>query len=166
MERSFSRSLSTLISKPPIIGIAVLIVVFAGLWIDVPKAGGDNNNFYSDIIRFENVATKIHQNYVEEMKSEELIDNGINGLMRTLDPHTSYFKPDQYEELKIHTEGKFGGLGIQISIRDKVLTVMTPISGARVSSPETRSSLSMENQPRESPSTKRWESCAANPALK
>jgi carboxyl-terminal processing protease len=129
MAKSFSRSLSALIAKPPIVGIAVLIIVFAGLWIDVPKAGGENNNFYSDIIRFENVATKIHQNYVEEMKSEELIDNGINGLMRTLDPHTSYFKPDQYEELKIHTEGKFGGLGIQISIRDKVLTVMTPISG-------------------------------------
>jgi carboxyl-terminal processing protease len=129
MAKSFSRSLSTLIAKPPFIGFVVLIIVFAGLWIDVPKAGGENNNFYSDIIRFENVATKIHQNYVEEMKSEELIDNGINGLMRGLDPHTSYFKADQYEELKIHTEGKFGGLGIQISIRDKVLTVMTPISG-------------------------------------
>jgi carboxyl-terminal processing protease len=129
MANSFNRSLSQVLQKPPLAGVAVLIVVVTGIWIDVPTAKNDSDNFYSDIIRFENVATKIHQNYVEDMKSEELIDNGIKGLLRTLDPHTSYFKRDQYEELKIHTEGKFGGLGIQISIRDKVLTVMTPISG-------------------------------------
>jgi carboxyl-terminal processing protease len=129
MANPLSRFVAKLIARPPLIGITVLIIVFTGLWIDIPNAGSESNNFYSDIIRFENVATKIHQNYVEEMKSEELIDNGINGLIRMLDPHTSYFKADQYEELKIHTEGKFGGLGIQISIRDKILTVMTPISG-------------------------------------
>ncbi|MBN1128703.1 MAG: S41 family peptidase, partial [Chitinispirillaceae bacterium] len=129
MANTFTRSLSKTMAKPPLVGIAVLVVVFTGLWIDVPTAGNEGNNFYSDIIRFENVATKIHQNYVDEMKSGELLDNGINGMLRILDPHTSYFKADQYEELKIHTEGKFGGLGIQISIRDKILTVMTPISG-------------------------------------
>ncbi|MBN1129764.1 MAG: S41 family peptidase, partial [Chitinispirillaceae bacterium] len=129
MANSFNRSLSRMLQKPPIVGVAVLFVVVMGIWIDVPTAKGDSDNFYSDIIRFENVATKIHQNYVEDMQSDELIDNGIKGLLRTLDPHTSYFKRDQYEELKIHTEGKFGGLGIQISIRNKVLTVMTPISG-------------------------------------
>jgi carboxyl-terminal processing protease len=50
-------------------------------------------------------------------------------MMQALDPHTSYFEAKEYEDLRMQTEGKFGGLGIQISIRDKVLTVMTPISG-------------------------------------
>jgi carboxyl-terminal processing protease len=142
MATILTRSLSKAIAKPPFVGIAVLMVVFTGLWIDVPTADNQDNNFYSDIIRFENVATKIHQNYVEEMKSGELLDNGINGMLRILDPHTSYFKDDQYEELKIHTEGKFGGLGIQISIRDKVLTVMTPISGT----PAARSGIQSGDQ--------------------
>jgi carboxyl-terminal processing protease len=113
--------------KTPFVGIVILTVVIGGLVVDATKADGDN--FYSDIIRLDNVATKIHQNYVEEMNSKDLIDNAIQGMLQILDPHTTYFESKQYEELKIHTEGKFGGLGIQISIRDKVLTVMTPIAG-------------------------------------
>lgn len=112
-------------------GVVFLIVVVIGLIVDTTEA--DNNSFYSNIIRLDNVATRIHQNYVEEVSSEDLIDNAINGMIEILDPHTSFFKKKEYEELRIHTEGKFGGLGIQISIRDKVLTVMTPISGTPAS---------------------------------
>ncbi len=113
--------------KVPIAGVVIMVIIVAGLVVDVTKA--DSDNFYADIIRLDNVTQKIHQNYVEEMSSKDLIDNAIKGMMRILDPHTTYFEPKQYEELKIHTDGKFGGLGIQISIRDKVLTVMTPIAG-------------------------------------
>ncbi|HEX2958155.1 MAG TPA: S41 family peptidase [Chitinispirillaceae bacterium] len=113
--------------RAPIAGVVIMIIIVAGLVVDVTKA--DSDNFYADIIRLDNVTQKIHQNYVEEMSSKDLIDNAIKGMMRILDPHTTYFEPKQYEELKIHTDGKFGGLGIQISIRDKVLTVMTPITG-------------------------------------
>jgi len=109
------------------IGLVFLFVVVAGLLADADKSKGDN--FYADIIRLDNVATKIHQSYVEEVSSEELVDRAVEGMISILDPHTSFFKQKQYDELKIHTEGKFGGLGIQISIRDKVLTVMTPIAG-------------------------------------
>lgn len=112
-------------------GVVIIIIVVLGLIIDTTKA--DNNNFYSDIIRLDNVATRIHQNYVEDINSEKLVDNAIDGMLDILDPHTSFFKKKEYEELRIHTEGKFGGLGIQISIREKVLTVMTPISGTPAS---------------------------------
>ena len=112
-------------------GVVTLVVVVSGLIADTGKAR--NDNFYSDIIRLDNVATKIHQSYVEELNSEELVDKAVGGMLEMLDPHTSFFKKKQYEELRIHTEGKFGGLGIQISIRDKVLTVMTPISGTPAS---------------------------------
>jgi len=117
--------------KTQFIGVVFFIVVAFGLIADTTKA--DNNNFYSSIIRLDNVATKIHQNYVEEVSAEDLVDNAINGMLDILDPHSSFFKEKDYEELRIHTEGKFGGLGIQISIRDKVLTVMTPISGTPAS---------------------------------
>lgn len=131
MDRNEQHKNNHFFSKAPFMGTVIMIVVIAGLVVDATKADGDS--FYADIIRLDNVATKIHQNYVEEMSSKDLIDNAIQGMLRILDPHTSYFEPKQYEELKIHTEGKFGGLGIQISIRDKVLTVMTPIAGTPAS---------------------------------
>lgn len=124
----------------PFAGIIILIVVLAGLVVDATNV--DNDNFYLDINRQDDVALKIHQNYVEEISSKDLIDNAIKGMLKILDPHTSYFEAKQYEELKIHTEGKFGGLGIQISIRDKVLTVMTPISGT----PASRSGIQSGDQ--------------------
>ncbi|MBD3390457.1 MAG: PDZ domain-containing protein [Chitinivibrionales bacterium] len=113
------------------VGLVVMIVVVGGLVVDATKT--DSDNFYADIIRLDNVATKIHQSYVEEIPSEDLVDKAVEGMLEVLDPHTSFFKKKQYDELRIHTEGKFGGLGIQISIRDKVLTVMTPISGTPAS---------------------------------
>jgi carboxyl-terminal processing protease len=113
--------------------MAVLIVIFAGLWIDVSNAGNEEDNFYSDIMRFDNVATQIHQNYVEDMKFSDLIDNGVKGMMNTLDPHSNYMNEKDFGDLKIHMQGKFGGLGIQIAIRDKILTVMTPIAGTPAS---------------------------------
>ncbi|MBD3314357.1 MAG: PDZ domain-containing protein, partial [Chitinivibrionales bacterium] len=128
------------LSRAHVVGMVALVVVVTGLVADVTNTG--NDNFYEDIIRLDNVATKIHQKYVEDIESEELIDDAISGMLETLDPHSSYFKRKQYEELRIHTEGKFGGLGIQISIREKVLTVMTPISGT----PASRSGIQSGDQ--------------------
>lgn len=127
MDNKVSQEKNSTFGKIPVIGVVILIVIITGLLIDKSRADGDS--FYADISRLDIVATKIHQNYVEEMSSKDLIDNAIKGMTKILDPHTTYFDAKEYEELKIHTEGKFGGLGIQISIRDKVLTVMTPIAG-------------------------------------
>jgi len=111
----------------PMMGMVVLIVAFVGLAVDSTRANVDN--FFADVVRMDNVAAKIHQNYVNDVSSKDLVDNAIKGMMQALDPHTTYFEAKEYDDLRIQTEGKFGGLGIQISIRDKVLTVMTPISG-------------------------------------
>ncbi len=126
-ERSMNRGMV----RMPITGLVILIVVVSGLIFDTIKADGDG--FYADIMRMDRVATKIHQNYVEPIESQTLIDHAIEGMLDILDPHTTYFQKKEYDELRIHTEGKFGGLGIQISIRDNVLTVMTPIGGTPAS---------------------------------
>lgn len=122
---------SALSGRTPLIGIAFLMVIVGGLVADADKT--EDDNFYANIIRLEQVATKIHQDYVEAIPSSQLVDQAVTGMLEILDPHTSYFEKKDYEELRIHTEGQFGGLGIQISIRDKVLTVMTPISGTPAS---------------------------------
>jgi carboxyl-terminal processing protease len=107
-------------------GVMLVVAVVVGLAVD---SGARGDEFLTDLYRMDNVAAKIHQNYVEEVASKDLIDNAIKGMTQILDPHTSYFEAKEYEDLRTQTEGKFGGLGIIISIRDKVLTVMTPISG-------------------------------------
>ena len=117
--------------RAPTVAFVVLIVVVSGLLVDTIRA--DSDNFYSDIMRFDQVATKVHQNYVEEVNTKDLVDKAINGMLGILDPHTNYFEEKQFDELRIHTEGKFGGLGIQISIRENVLTVITPIAGTPAS---------------------------------
>jgi carboxyl-terminal processing protease len=133
MKKNLLRKFFSLCKMPPVVGMAVFALIFAGLWADGSNADGDHDNFYSDIVRFDDVATKIHQNYVEEMKFGDLIDSGICGMLHMLDPHTSYMNEKDFGELKIHLQGKFGGLGIQIAIRDKVLSVMTPINGTPAS---------------------------------
>jgi carboxyl-terminal processing protease len=106
--------------------VAILIGGFA-LISNRVQAGGEK--FYSDLIRLDKVVTKINENYVEDVSSEELVDAAIGGIRSILDPHTAYFTPKDYEDLKINTEGEFGGLGIQIGIRDQILTVVSPLAG-------------------------------------
>lgn len=84
---------------------------------------------YEDIIRLERVVNKIGEFYVEEVESEKLVEAAIDGLRDVLDPHTAYFSEKDYDNLKISTEGAFGGLGITIAIRDRVLTIISPLVG-------------------------------------
>lgn len=111
--------------------IVILVVIVVGLIVDTIRADGDD--FYADLGRLDEVLENIHKRYVEDINTTDLVDHAVKGMLDILDPHTSFFKEKEYEELRIHTEGKFGGLGIQISVRDKLLTVVTPISGTPAS---------------------------------
>ncbi len=108
------------------LSVFALIVGFGILGTRV-QAGGER--FYSDLIRLDKVVTKINEHYVENVTSAELVDAAIDGIRGILDPHTAYFTPEDYEDLKVNTEGEFGGLGIQIGIRDRMLTVISPLQG-------------------------------------
>ncbi|MFC1584959.1 S41 family peptidase [Fibrobacterota bacterium] len=89
-----------------------------------------NENFsYEDIIRLEKVVNKISEFYVEEISSKDLVRAAIEGLRDILDPHTAYFTEKDYNNLKVSTEGAFGGLGITIAIRENILTIISPLQG-------------------------------------
>ena len=75
------------------------------------------------------VVEKIENHYVKEVDEEKLFHSALDGMVRSLDQHSQFLAPDLYEELKISTTGEFGGLGIQISIRDGILTIISPIEG-------------------------------------
>ncbi|MCD4779409.1 MAG: S41 family peptidase [Candidatus Omnitrophica bacterium] len=85
------------------------------------------DDLYSQIELFSYALTTIQADYVEELPPKDLIYGSLKGMLATLDPHSQFLTPEEYKDLKTETQGKFGGLGIEISIRDGLLTVVTPI---------------------------------------
>ncbi|MEW6300483.1 MAG: S41 family peptidase, partial [Thermodesulfobacteriota bacterium] len=86
-----------------------------------------NENVYQGLEAFTNVLAIVQKNYVEEVGTQKLMEGAINGMLNALDPHSAYLTPDLYKELQVDTEGSFGGLGIEITLRDGILTVVSPI---------------------------------------
>ncbi|RLA81095.1 MAG: peptidase S41, partial [Deltaproteobacteria bacterium] len=82
---------------------------------------------YEKLKLFTEVMEIVQREYVEEVKPEDLIIGAIQGMLQSLDPHSSYLTPDMFKELQVETKGSFGGLGIEIGIRDGILTVISPI---------------------------------------
>lgn len=82
---------------------------------------------YEKLQIFTDVLKKLKENYVEEVNTQDLIYGAIKGMLETLDPHSSFLPPDVYKELQVETKGSFGGLGIEITIRDGILTIVSPI---------------------------------------
>lgn len=75
----------------------------------------------------QNVIYLIDNYYVEDKNLEELIDSAITGMLKELDPYSSYLSPDEYEEMQIEFDGEFGGIGIVITLREEKLTIVSPI---------------------------------------
>jgi carboxyl-terminal processing protease len=87
-------------------------------------ARGDD---YENLRVFTEVLSLVQSNYVEDIDNKQLVEGAIKGMLKTLDAHTSYMPPEMYKEMQVETEGHFGGLGIEITIRDDHLTVVSPI---------------------------------------
>ena len=83
---------------------------------------------YASLDTFANIIHMVQLHYVEDVTTEDLIQGAIDGMMSSLDPHSAYLTPELYRELQVDTRGTFGGLGIEITIRDDVLTIITPLA--------------------------------------
>ena len=92
-------------------------------------ATSDNSNeeIYKELDLFEHALSIVRSDYVEEPKAKDLIYGALKGMLSTLDPYSQFLDPDSYNELKVDTEGEFGGLGIEITIKDDLLTIISPI---------------------------------------
>lgn len=86
-----------------------------------------DNDLYAQIELFSYALTTIQSEYVDEKTPKDLIYGSLKGMLSSLDPHSQFLDPEDYKELKTETQGKFGGLGIEISLRDGLLTIVTPI---------------------------------------
>jgi len=107
--------------------VAALLSMFAGAVM--AKRLPFQGESYDDLKIFTEVLSYVEANYVQEVEPQKLVYGAIRGMLRTLDAHSSFMPPDVYREMQVETEGRFGGLGIEITIRDDILTVVSPIEG-------------------------------------
>jgi carboxyl-terminal processing protease len=82
---------------------------------------------YENLEVFTNILAIVQKNYVDPVSTKQLIEGAINGMLTSLDPHSAYLTPDLYRELQVDTQGSFGGLGIEITVKNGILTVVSPI---------------------------------------
>lgn len=85
------------------------------------------NEKYKDLQIFAKVLNLVQRYYVEDVDVTKVIQGGIKGMLGELDPHTNYLPPDIFKEFQEETSGEFGGIGIEISLQDEVLTIISPI---------------------------------------
>jgi carboxyl-terminal processing protease len=106
----------------------VLAPVFAQ---DKPEpktaAGGDKSELYQQLNLFGDVLERIRRDYVEPVDEKTLMENAINGMLAALDPHSSYMNPKVYKDMQVQTRGEFGGLGIEVTMENGVIKVVSPI---------------------------------------
>ena len=115
------------IGKWPVWGVALLaLFVLLGPYA-LGKVSARDKNLYQEIKTFNEILDLVQKNYVEEVDATRLIQGAINGMIRTLDPHSAYMTPDTYKELEVETQGQFVGIGTEITILNNVLTVVSPI---------------------------------------
>jgi carboxyl-terminal processing protease len=103
----------------------VLGFMLSNRW--VPNVAAIGRQDYESLEVFSNILSIVKKNYVEDIDTKNLVSGAINGMLHSLDPHSAYLTPDLYKELQSDTQGRFGGLGIEITVKGGVLTVVSPI---------------------------------------
>lgn len=88
---------------------------------------GRTQDVYDSLKTFSDVLTLVQTNFVDAVDPKKIIQDAIQGMVSRLDPHSSYMPPDVYKEMQVETKGSFGGVGIEITVKDDVLTVVAPI---------------------------------------
>lgn len=89
----------------------------------------NNKNIYTSMKLFSDVLFKLNRFYVSDVAADSLVEDAIMGMLKNLDPHTNYFKPDDFSDFQTNTKGEFGGLGITIDKQGDYITVVSPIEG-------------------------------------
>lgn len=107
---------------------AVLLITITAMtsgWLAGMVSARQND--YENLEDFASILAMVRRHYVDDVTTQKLVDGAIRGMLNSLDPHSAYLPPDAYKELQVDTRGSFGGLGIEITLRDGILTVVSPI---------------------------------------
>jgi carboxyl-terminal processing protease len=122
-----------MIRKASFLIAGVVIGAFAAVAVTQPQllTGGTANAASTDTYRalnlFGDVFERVRADYVEVPDDTQLVESAINGMLAGLDPHSSYLSPKNFRDMQVQTSGKFGGLGIEVTMQDGVIKVVSPI---------------------------------------
>src|SRR5450432_3658238 len=126
-------------------GLALALCAFLGgatsVWL-MRSGSARGAQAYRELDIFTRVLANIQNNYVEPVDDQRLLYGAIKGMMATLDPHSIFMEPRQYAELKTATTGDFGGVGVDLTLRDGIVTVVSPIDDT----PAARAGVQPEDQ--------------------
>ncbi|MEA1935618.1 MAG: S41 family peptidase [Thermodesulfobacteriota bacterium] len=108
--------------------LAILsVLLFLPWYFGGNQASAIDEDTYKNLKMFNEVLDMVEKNYVEEVEPKTIIQGAIKGMIKSLDPHSTFMTADMYRELQVETKGSFGGIGIVITIQKDFLTVVSPI---------------------------------------
>jgi carboxyl-terminal processing protease len=111
-----------------IVGTTVGLGVTTAITQVVP-ARAEGADTYRQLALFGDVFERVRSSYVTEPDDEELVENAINGMLASLDPHSSYLNAKDFSDMRVQTRGEFGGLGIEVTMENELIKVISPIDG-------------------------------------
>ncbi|MCK9554621.1 S41 family peptidase [bacterium] len=108
----------------------LLIATLSYSALDGEKAPSQpDDDIYKQMEQLAVVFAIVEKDYVDDVDQKKLVYGAMKGIIAELDPHSQFMEPEMYKEIKVETEGEFGGLGIEITVRDSLLTVIAPMEG-------------------------------------
>ncbi len=117
------------LTRPRFLGgvlVIVAVLTFAS-WGMSQRVVAVPNSTYENLKLFTDVLGIVQENYAEPVEAKDTIYNAIKGMLKGLDPHSSFMTPAEYNDMQVDTKGSFGGIGIEIGMKDNILTVVSPI---------------------------------------
>ena len=112
------------IRKLNICAFSIIILVLFSFNVNAEEK---NTNVYKQLNMFGEVYERVRREYVEEVSDKELIEAAIQGMLQSLDPHSSFMNSESFDDMQVQTKGEFGGLGIEVSMEDGFVKVVSPI---------------------------------------
>jgi carboxyl-terminal processing protease len=104
-----------------------ILIVYLISPLKITNADTSRQETYKQLNLFGDAFQRVQEQYVEEVTDEKLIESAISGMLQSLDPHSSYLSAESYKDMQVKTKGKFGGLGIEVTMEDGVIKVVSPI---------------------------------------
>jgi carboxyl-terminal processing protease len=110
-----------------LIAASVATLVLFALRQDVGAAASNSTETYKQLNLFGEVFERVRAEYVDDVSDDSLVESAINGMLTSLDPHSNYLNPKTFNDMKVQTRGEFGGLGIEVSMENGLVKVVSPI---------------------------------------
>lgn len=106
---------------------ALCVFAFTSAFAPAPANAKDDPSTYELLDLFGDVFDRVRSEYVEPVKDKDLIESALNGMLTSLDPHSGYLNAKSFEEMQVQTKGEFGGLGIEVTMENGLVKVVSPI---------------------------------------